>query len=329
MAPLLKVQDISACVKKNGKTYKILNNINFTIEEGEILGLAGESGCGKSITALSVSGLLPQAVKISSGDIVYNGQSLVSLPEKEMRSIRGSQISIVFQDVRQALNPLIKIGSQITETLELGGSKDKEKNKNDVLELLSTIGFNNPLKIYNAYPHQLSGGMCQRVMTVIAIIRKPKLLLGDEPSSSLDEESQQKCLSLLTEMNREHKTSLLIISHDLSIIRKICSRYLIMYAGRIVEEGPSDSLFSPLHPYTNALINSIPHKDKRGKNLENITGKVPSIEDQLIGCPFAPRCPRAKDICKESFPSNYYHNQEGIKNKKVYCYFPLNGETNE
>ena len=312
------------CTKKHGKTLKILDNISFSIDEGEILGLAGESGCGKSMTALSIARLLPQEVEITNGEIIYNNINLTSLSEKEMCSVRGSEISFIFQDVRQALNPTIKAGRQITETLELGGSKDKAKNRAGVIETLNSLGFSNPHQIFDAYPHQLSGGMCQRIMTAIAAIRRPKLLLGDEPSSSLDEESQEQCMSLLLQMNRDYKTSLLLISHDLSIIQKYCSRFLIMYAGKITEEGPSQALFSPLHPYTKALVNSLPNRDKRGKKLYSIPGKVPSVEDQLPGCPFAPRCPKARDICMDIFPHEYFDSKGagGEKGRKVYCYFP-------
>ncbi|MCL2765198.1 MAG: ABC transporter ATP-binding protein [Treponema sp.] len=318
MARLLEVKNLTVCVKKEGKSHKILDDISFTIDEGEILGLAGESGCGKSMTALSIANLLPHNVKITDGSIIFNNIALTDLDEKQLCGIRGNEISIVFQDVRSALNPLMKIGKQITETLELGGSKDKNLNKINTLEMLAALGFNNPQRIYNAYAHQLSGGMCQRIMTAIAVIRRPKLLLGDEPSSSLDEESQKRCLSLLAERNSVHKMSLLIISHDLSIIQQFCSRFLVMYSGKIIEEGTAQSLYSPLHPYTRALVNAIPHKDKRGSNLENIPGRAPSVEDKLQGCPFAPRCTRAKDICKESFPPA---KEYGCA--KVFCYFPL------
>ncbi|MCL2758896.1 MAG: ABC transporter ATP-binding protein [Treponema sp.] len=329
MVHLLNVFGLSVSVKKNGKLLKILDNISFSIDEGEILGLAGESGCGKSMTALSILNLLPKDIEITGGEIFYNEQNLVKLGEKDLLKIRGSEISHVFQDVRQALNPLMKAGAQIAEMLELGAGRNKKnlkkiEIKKQVLELLVSLGFEKPEKIYNAFPHQLSGGMCQRIMTAIAVIKNPRLLIGDEPSSSLDEESQRQCLSLLKDLNHKNKMSLFIISHDLSIIRQFCSRFLIMYAGKIVEEGPSDLLFSPLHPYTQALVNAIPGKDKRGKVLENIPGKVPSIDDQLTGCPFAPRCPRAKAGCLEIFPPALQ-----IGNRKVFCFYPATGETDE
>lgn len=317
MSHLLEVRNLTVSVKKKNNDLKIIEKINFSIDEGEILGLAGESGCGKSMTALSIANLLPKKIKITEGEIIFDNINLSSLNEKEFCSVRGNKISFIFQDVKQSLNPLMKAGKQITESLVLGGSKDKKQNKKIALELLDSLGFREPEKIYDSYPHQLSGGMCQRVMTAIALIRRPKLLLGDEPSSSLDEESQEICMSVIKEMNLKQKMSLLIISHDLSIIQKFANRFIIMYAGRIVEEGPSFAIQSPLHPYTKALINANPEKNKRGKKLYSIPGRPPSPEDKINGCPFAPRCRKAQSICSESFPP-----LTETENRKVYCYFP-------
>jgi len=324
----LSARDLTVCVKKGGKINKILKNISFHIDEGEILGLAGESGCGKSVTALSISALLPEEIKITEGEIIYKGFNIACpLGENKTRGVRTNEISVVFQDARQALNPLMKAGFQIREALDLsqihdqptGKSRQRAENKSKSLELLSSLGFDNPEKVYNAYPHQLSGGMCQRIMTAIAIIRYPKLLLADELSSSLDEESLKRCMSLLLEMNQNNKMSVLLISHDLQVIQKYCGRYLIMYAGRIIEEGQAASLFNPLHPYTKALVNAIPNYEKRGKTLECIGGITPSVEDQTEGCPFSPRCSRAENICRQNFPA-----AKKIKDKTVYCNFPEN-----
>ena len=324
MPRLLEVNNLTAGIKKDGKIFQILNGVSFSIDEGEIVGLAGESGCGKSMTALSIPNLLPHPVEILGGEIILDHIPLTSLSEKELCFIRGKEISVIFQDIRQSLNPLIRVGGQITEMLELAGSTDKIANKTLALETLVSLGFEEPKKIFDAFPHQLSGGMCQRVMTAIAVIRKPRLLLADEPSSALDIDSQQRILSLLTEMNRKYKTSVLIISHDLSIIRQFCSRFLVMYAGRIIEEGQAGELFSPLHPYTNALLRTIPEKEKRGKKLNSIHGKVPSIYDAFPGCPFAPRCEKAQSICMQGgFPP-----QKEINGAKVRCHFPSTGDCN-
>jgi len=321
---LLEVRNLITIVKKGENTHNAVDGVSFTINEGEITGIAGESGGGKSMTCLSIPNLLPQNAKIASGEIIYDGKVLTSMSEKELQRIRGKEISVIFQELRLSLNPLMKVGYQITETLELAGNTDKVKNKTLACQMLVSLGFDEPEKIFNAYPHQLSGGMCQRVMTAIAAISRPRLLLADEPSSALDFESQQRILSLLTEMNRNFKTAVLIISHDLSIIQKFCSRFLVMYAGKIVEEGRAQDFFSPLHPYTRALVKAVPDKSKRGKKLGNIPGKVPTIEDCFSGCPFAPRCKKVQKICEESFPP-------AIKTDGgyVHCFFPETGAINE
>jgi peptide/nickel transport system ATP-binding protein len=320
-ADLLEVKNLTVGINRNGKILKAVNDISFSVNEGEILGILGESGCGKTLTALSIPNLISENKKILRGEIIFNNINLTNLDNKQMNLIRGKDISMIFQEVRESLNPLIKVGSQITETLELGGSKNKENNKNKVLEILVSLGFDEPEKIFNAYPHQLSGGMCQRIMTAIAAISCPRLLIADEPSSSLDALSQERILSLLAKMNRENKMSVLIISHDLSIIKEFTNRFLVMYAGRIVEEGLSANLTSALHPYTHALTKAIPDKNKRGKKLDNIPGKVPAIDDKLTGCPFAPRCKKARYVCLEAFPPKMEINEQ-----YVHCHFPLTGE---
>jgi peptide/nickel transport system ATP-binding protein len=331
MARLLEVRSLMIALKKGGKTINAVDNVSFTVDEGEIAGLAGETGCGKTMTALSIAGLMPQKAKILSGEIIFNNRQmtarqLTTLSEKEYCGIRGKEISMIFQEVRQSLNPLIKVGRQIREALELNRAfnpAERKNNKRRTVEMLFRLGFDEPKKIYNAYPHQLSGGMCQLIMAAIAAITNPRLLLADEPSSSLDAQAQERILSMLVEMNREYKTAVLIISHDLSLIRKYCSRFLVMYAGKIVEEGRAGALYSPLHPYTQALVGAIPGRDKRGTELANIPGKVPSVEDNFSGCPFAPRCKKAQNICGKSFPSAI--ETEG---GKVYCYFPETGNHN-
>jgi oligopeptide/dipeptide ABC transporter ATP-binding protein len=323
MAHLLEVRGLSVGIKKNDIYMKAVNNVSFTIDEGEIIGIAGESGCGKTLTALSIPNLISKTKKILGGEIIFDNKNLLTLTKKEMCAVRTNEISMIFQETRESLNPLLKAGIQIREKLEIKGGSNKAQNKAKALEILEDLGFGEPEKIYNAYPHQLSGGMCQRVMAAIAAIGRPRLLIADEPSSALDAESQEKILSLLAKMNRDHGMSVLIISHDLSIIRQFCSRFFVMYAGKIVEEGHARDFFSPLHPYTKALINAIPDKTKRGSKLENIPGKVPSIEDSFCGCPFAPRCKKTKSICRETFPAVI---ETG--GSRVYCHFPETGESN-
>jgi peptide/nickel transport system ATP-binding protein len=317
---ILEINDLKISLNKEGKPIYAVDNISFSINEGEILGIAGESGSGKTLTALSIAGLLPQKAKILAGDIIYKNSSLISMIEKELINIRRNDISIIFQEYRQSLNPVIKVGRQIAETLDLTGG-DKKTNKRRTVEMLFRLGFNEPKKIYNAFPHQLSGGMCQRIMAAIAAINCPKLLLADEPSSALDLESQNLILSLLMEMNRDFGTTNTIISHDLSIIKQFCHRYLVMYKKKIIEEGNAGEIFSPFHPYTQALIGATPSKEKRGKPLENIPGKVPVVDNNFTGCPFAPRCKKVKSVCTETFPPAI-ESPGGY----VFCFFPDIGD---
>ncbi|MDR2480473.1 MAG: ABC transporter ATP-binding protein [Treponema sp.] len=280
-----------------------IDNISFNIDAGEIAGMAGESGCGKSLTALAISRLLPAAAKIAGGTITFNGIPLHSLAEKELCQIRGNAISMIFQEPRLFLNPLMRAGAQIAETLELHGLAGKKAARSTALDTLAKLGFAEPEKIYSAFPHQLSGGMCQRVMIAIAAVCRPKLLIADEPSTALDAAAQEQILSLLKQINRDFGTAILFISHDLSVIRRFCGRFMVMYAGNIVESGPAEEIFSAAaHPYTQALIGAIPCRERRGKPLANISGRVPAITDRLPGCPFAPRCPRALKKCRTGFP---------------------------
>ena len=323
---LLEVTDLYISFNKKGRTINAVDGISFSIKRGEILGIAGESGCGKTLTALSITGLLPQKAKITGGEIKYKDLYLTSVKnksinEKEFNKVRGREISIIFQEYRQSLNPLIRVGKQITETLKLFGI-NKEEYKKRAEEILYRLGFNEPENICNLYPHQLSGGMCQRIMTAIALISRPGLLIADEPSTALDSQSQDCMFSLFNEINRDYGTSILIISHDLSVIKKLCSRYSIMYCGKILEEGPSHTLFSPVHPYTKALAGAIPNGSKKGKDLLTIPPSNHYAEDNLKGCPFAPRCIKAQMKCFEIFPSANY----GIKDRVFHCYFPEQGD---
>ncbi|MDR1252334.1 MAG: ABC transporter ATP-binding protein [Treponema sp.] len=311
MVTLLEVRNLSVGIRRNNEYLPVLNGIDFDIAADEIVGLAGESGCGKSLTALSISRLLPPAAGITGGSIRFNTGVLdravycdmLSLDEVELCRIRGRDISMIFQEPRQSLNPLIRIGAQIIETLRLHGLRDGKQARAAALDIIGKLGLAEPEKIFNAYPHQLSGGMCQRVMIAIATICRPKLLIADEPTTALDQTTQNQILALLEQINRDFGVSILFISHDLSAVRRFCRRFLVMYAGRIVEEGSTETLFSsPAHPYTRGLIGAIPNREHRGRPLVNISGRTPSIEDRFSGCSFAPRCPQALEKCLEAFP---------------------------
>jgi peptide/nickel transport system ATP-binding protein len=328
---LLEVRNLTISIIRRKKYYTAVYGINFKIEAGEIIALAGESGSGKSLTALSIPGLLTRQAKIIGGDILFSTDGTVDLSkinERALRRIRGKEISMIFQEPRQSLNPLMKVGSQITEALKLHSplfSMHNKKTANRLaanklaLEMLEKLQFPQPEKIMDAWPHQLSGGMCQRVMIAIAAICRPRLLIADEPTTALDTVNQNHILTLLKQINREFGTAILFISHDISVARDFCSRFMIMYSGRIIEEGPSEAILSsPLHPYTTALANAVPCKKNRGKPLANIPGRAPPLEETPIGCHFAPRCPKMREKCRKAIPPL----AETGSGRYVRCFFP-------
>jgi len=325
--PLLEVRNLTISIIRGKKYYTAVYGINFKIEAGEIIALAGESGSGKSLTALSIPGLLSTQVKIIGGDILYSTDETIDLcktGERSLRSIRGKEISMIFQEPRQSLNPLMKVGCQITEALKLHSAffsmhNKKTANRQAALEMLEKLQFPQPEKIMDSWPHQLSGGMCQRVMIAIAAICRPRLIIADEPTTALDTVNQNHILALLKQINREFGTAILFISHDISVARDFCSRFMVMYSGRIIEEGPSKAILSsPLHPYTLALANAIPCKENRGKPLANIPGRAPPLEETPIGCHFAPRCPKMQEKCRKSIPPL----AEVSSGRYVRCFFP-------
>ena len=320
--PLLEVKNLSIGIHRPAKERKTqdrtvsqllssVEDISFNIYPGEILGIVGESGSGKSLTALSIAGLLGRNKEITGGSIFLYGNEpelagidLPSLDEENFCHVRGKDISIIFQEPFSSLNPLMKIGAQIEETLELHGEKDRAKNKKSVIELMEKLKLPEPKKLINTYPHRLSGGMCQRVMIALAVICRPRLLIADEPTTALDNSTQDQIITLLREINRDFGTSILFISHDLSLIKKLCHRVIVMYSGRFLEEGDTDDVFnSPAHEYTSCLIDSIPKRTNRGKPLNVISGRIPSLEEgRPQGCPFHPRCAKAISQCKTDFP---------------------------
>jgi peptide/nickel transport system ATP-binding protein len=303
VTPLLCVKDLTVDIVRGKSSLSAVKGIGFNLEEGEILGIVGESGCGKSLTALSIPGLLPRAAEVSSGSVVFAGRNLLTLGEQELCRVRGNEISMIFQEPLLSLNPLLRVGRQIEEPLLLHGKKDRRENREMILEIMASLGLPDPPGLTRAYPHQLSGGMCQRVMIALAMICGPRLLIADEPTTALDATIQAQILGLIKTINRERGTAVLFISHDLSIIRRLCHRVLVMYAGKIVESGKVETVFNgPLHEYTKGLVGSIPDRKRKGSALANIPGKVPSIEERLPGCPFAPRCAKAREPCRTTFP---------------------------
>jgi oligopeptide/dipeptide ABC transporter ATP-binding protein len=315
--PLLEVQHLSIGVRRGRETFTAVDDISFCIGEGEILGLVGESGCGKSLTCLSIPGLLSPGVERLGGTILFRGRDPGSLPQKELNRLRGGEISMIFQEPAASLNPLHRVGRQIAETLELHSPADKKKRRAEVLDMMEGLGLPEPEKLFRAWPHELSGGMRQRVMIAIAAICRPALLLADEPATALDTASQSRILELLQKINRDFGAAVFFVSHDLGLISRVCRRTLVMYAGKIVESGPTDEVFSrPAHPYTQSLIGAIPRRDRKGKPLAQIPGRVPPIEAPRPGCPFAPPGPAPEAPSAAAFPKPF--NPEG--DRQVFCF---------
>lgn len=282
---------------------KALNDVSIHLKEGEVLGIVGESGSGKSVTAYSLMGLTAYPGKLIGGELHFNGHEVEKMTEKDFSKMRGKEVSIIFQDPLTSLNPVYTIGNQIMEVIRLHTDADKKKAYARAVELLSLVGINEPEKRMKQYPHELSGGMRQRVMIAIALACEPKLLIADEPTTALDVTIQAQILELMEEIREKKNTGILMITHDLGVVAEMCSRVVVMYAGRIVEEAPVKELFSaPKHPYTQGLIASVPKLGSGVESLPSIPGSVPDLSVMPKGCKFAPRCKYATDICREKEP---------------------------
>ncbi len=303
-AALLSIKDLLICIEsQDGRRYPAVDGISLDIRKGEILALVGESGCGKSLTALAVEGLLDGAAMQCGGSITFDGRELDSLTEKERLTIYGRDIGMVFQEPMTSLDPLMKIGEQVGESLQLHSVLGKQALEKLVEEALAAVNLEEPRRLMQQYPHELSGGMRQRVMIASATICRPKLLIADEPTTALDALTQEQVISLLKKINADYGTAILFISHDLTLVSQICDRIAVMYAGKIVEQGDTkDVLRSPVHPYTSALLASVPSRKMKGRPLDCIGGRVPTVTEEKPPCPFAPRCPKAQATCLERPP---------------------------
>jgi oligopeptide/dipeptide ABC transporter ATP-binding protein len=287
---------------------RAVDGVDLHVKRGEVLGLVGESGCGKSVTSFSIMRLVGIPGKIVEGEILFEEQNLLSLSEPEMRRIRGNRISMIFQQPSSCLNPVFRIGDQITEVLDVHQKMGKEVGRKRSIELLRTVGIPEPEKRLDAYPHELSGGMAQRVMIAMALACLPELLIADEPTTALDVTIQAQILDLLRRLRSQTRTSIILITHDLGIVAEMCERVAVMYAGRIVEETDVVSLFAaPKHPYTAGLIGSVPVLGQVRDKLHVIPGTVPNLIDLPPGCKFAPRCPARiehnLEICTREEPA--------------------------
>ena len=283
---------------------KALNDVSIHLKEGEVLGIVGESGSGKSVTAYSLMGLTAHPGKLIGGTLQFNGHEIEEMGEKEMRKIRGKEISIIFQDPMTSLNPVYTIGNQITEVIRLHTDKDKKQAYARAKELLELVGINEPEKRLKQYPHELSGGMRQRVMIAIALACEPKLLIADEPTTALDVTIHAQILELMMELKDKLGMAIIMITHDLGVVASMCDRIAVMYAGRIVEYGTTDDIFyRPHHMYTKGLIRSIPRLDtKEHERLVPIEGTPVDLLNPPAGCPFAPRCEACMKICLREMP---------------------------
>lgn len=301
---LLEIKDEKLSFFTSAGEVKALNGVSFSMNEGEVLGIVGESGSGKSVTAYSIMGLTAYPGKLIGGTIYFNGHQIEKMSEKEMRKIRGNEVSIIFQDPMTSLNPVYTIGNQITEVIRLHTGKSKKEAYDRAKELLELVGINEPTKRLKQYPHELSGGMRQRVMIAIALACEPKLLIADEPTTALDVTIQAQILELMQELRQKLGMSIIMITHDLGVVASMCERIAVMYAGHIVEYGTADEIFyEPKHEYTKGLINSIPKLSAQEiERLVPIEGQPVDLLNPPAGCPFAPRCANCMKICLREMP---------------------------
>ncbi|MDA7026620.1 ABC transporter ATP-binding protein [Bacillus sp. CLL-7-23] len=298
---LLDVKDLSISFSQKTSEIPIVEGVTFTLEQGEIMGVVGESGCGKSVTSLALMGL--NANTKTTGRILFCEKDLLTQSEKEWRNMRGKDVAMIFQEPMTSLNPLFTIGDQLTEALSSHMRIPKKSANQQAVQMLETVGLPRPVQLMRQYPHELSGGMRQRVMIAMALICEPKLLIADEPTTALDVTIQGQILSLLKKINRKFNTTILLITHDLGVVYNTCERVMIMYAGRIVEKGNITTIFkNPKHPYTKGLFASIPAFTDKSKRLASIEGQVPQPGTIKKGCMFAPRCPHQFERCTQEEP---------------------------
>lgn len=303
---LLEVKDLEVSFKTYAGMVKAVRGTTFHVNKGETLALVGESGCGKTVTAKSIIGILPehQTVLGEKSQIILNGRDLLKLPEKEMRKVRGNEVGMIFQDPMTSLNPTMKIGNQIAEGIRLHGNKSKEEIDAEVLRLLELVRIPNPKVRKNQYPHEFSGGMRQRAMIAVALACNPDLLIADEPTTALDVTIQAQIMDLMADIQKEFNTAIILVTHDLGVVAAYADRIHVMYAGTILERGTVDEIFyHPKHPYTMALLKSVPTLKMENKaSLYSLKGTPPDLLNPPVGCAFAPRCEYGMNICRRAVP---------------------------
>jgi peptide/nickel transport system ATP-binding protein len=314
----LEVQDLQTHFFTRGGVARAVDGVSFEVRPGEVLGLVGESGCGKTVTGFSILGLVDPPGRIVGGRIIFEGTDLLTLGEEELRRVRGARIAMVFQDPMMTLNPVLRIDTQMVEAVRAHQNVDSKKAFDIAREALERVGIPSAESRLRSYPHQFSGGMRQRVAIAIALLNRPKLIIADEPTTALDVTIQAQILYEAQKLCRESGTALIWITHDLSVVAGLADRICVMYAGRIVEQGTVDEVLdAPLHPYTHGLIGSVPSRNRRGTPLAQIPGMTPALLNLPPGCAFRTRCPRAASACLETPPL------EERSGRLVRCFYPL------
>ena len=321
MTPVLEVTDLATHFFTRAGQVKSVDGVSFHVDKGEVLGLVGESGSGKSVTGFSIMGLIDPPGRIVTGSIRLNGRELVGLPEEEMRKVRGREVALIFQDPMMTLNPVLRIDTQMIEAITAHENVSEKAARARARDALARVGIPSPDERLSAYPHQFSGGMRQRVAIATALLNSPSLIVCDEPTTALDVTIQSQILAEMQELCRETGTALIWITHDLTVIAGLANRVAVMYAGRIVETGQVDDVLdAPIHPYTAGLLGSLPSAGVPGRPLKQIPGSTPSLARLPPGCPFAPRCEHATDICRVDAPTSVTY----AKDRAARCHHPLN-----
>lgn len=308
MEQILQVKDLKTSFMTGAGEVQAVRGISFDLARGEALGIVGESGSGKSVTSMSLLQLLGSNAKIKSGEINFSGKNILHMDKKELRALRGAHISMIFQDPMSSLNPLMRVGTQIAEMIEMHNTGMKpEQVREEVLRLMTLVRIPEPEKRFRSYPHEFSGGMRQRVMIAMALACRPEVLIADEPTTALDVTIQDQILKLLRSLQEEFHMSIIFITHDLGVVAELCSRVIVMYGGLIMEEAPIDELFEkPAHPYTMGLLRSIPSVEQdKARRLTPIAGSPPDMLSPPPGCPFAVRCPYARSVCAKQMPDYF------------------------
>ncbi|EGD48711.1 oligopeptide/dipeptide ABC transporter, ATPase subunit [Ruminiclostridium papyrosolvens DSM 2782] len=300
---LLEIKDLHTFFYTDAGVVKAVNGVSFEVNKGQTIGIVGESGCGKSVMSLSIMRLIQEPGKIVDGQVFFNGQDLVKLSQSEMRKINGDRISMIFQEPMTSLNPVFTVGNQIAESLILHEKLTKKQAREKAIEMISTVGISRAEGIYDSYPHELSGGMRQRIMIAMALSCNPELLIADEPTTALDVTIQAQILDLLKEIKKKFGTSIMLITHDLGVVAEMADYVIVMYAGRIIEQGHVNDIYlNPMHPYTIGLLKSKPSITTVSDRLYTIPGQVPNLINLPEICYFSDRCKMCKDVCKQGFP---------------------------